>query len=83
MILIEREERELFCSHVKKTNYLEFNGNVFVNRSVTIKDAIRKIKKQTKEFNTKQAKDQMVAVDKAIVKYSYNDLTISFPEYFI
>ena len=83
MILIEREERELFCSHVMKLQYLEFNNGVFVNRSDKIKKAIRKIRLHYKEFNTKQSKDQMDRVGESIVKYNYEDLTTIFPEYFI
>jgi len=62
--------------------YVEFNGNIFVNRSYTIKDAIRKIKRNTKEFETKQAVDQMRKANENIV-FTDLDMVDKFPEYFV
>jgi hypothetical protein len=84
MILIERQEIS-WLGGPTALNFLEYNGAVFVNRSSTIEEAIRKIKKHSKEFHTKQSKDQMERVQSAkVVGYNdINELMDNFPEYFI
>lgn len=82
MVLIERIETTCLGGP-RVLRFLEFNDNVFVNRSVDIKSAIRKIRKKRTEFSTKQAISQMKSVAEAEVSYDMTKLMEVFPEHFI
>ena len=83
MILIETEEAPILGAYNKEIVFKQYNNNIFVNRSYTIKEALKKIKLKRTQYCTLQSIDQMDRVFECKEICTSENIRDKYPEYLI
>lgn len=83
MILIETQEYPHLGAYRKETVFLQYNDDNFVNRSSTVKEALKKIKLKRTQYCTHQSIDQMERVFESKEICTSENIRDKYPEYLI